>query len=67
MLFDISTVPMPDYSCYDEEAGDDMYHHPEGLQEQCYPSFAKCQDRNVWAIVIRLAHDMSSSPGPDAF
>jgi len=33
---------MPYDACYDEEAGDDVNHHPEGLEEQSYPCFPQC-------------------------
>lgn len=56
-----------DYVCYNEPAGDDMYHYPERLQEQGHPCFTQGEYGHVGAIMVGFAHDMSRGTGPDAF
>jgi hypothetical protein len=56
---------MPHYTCDDEQAGDNVNYHPEGLQEQSYAGFTQRQDRYIRAIVIGLAHHVPCCSSPD--
>jgi hypothetical protein len=44
-----------------------MYDDPESFEKQCYTSFSKCKDRDIWPIIIGITHQMTSCPGPYLF
>jgi hypothetical protein len=44
-----------------------MYNDPKSFEKQCYTSFPKCKNRNIWSIIVGITHQMTSCPGPYLF
>jgi hypothetical protein len=53
-------LPVSNYTCYNKAAGYHMYYNPESFEKQGDSSFSKCEYRDIWAILIGLAHQVSS-------
>jgi len=60
-------LPVSNGVGYNKATSYNMYYNPKRFEEQGYPGLSQGQDRHIRTIMITLAHQVPSGPGPYTF